>query len=126
MAVDLTTKVLQDGARNVVVQVDGISDGLGEISLQAVVDAAALSPPASRLRVKEIEGNVNGGIVSLYWQQTTPVLIGHYEGQVDADYCKIGGLANRSADASSTGSILLTTTGFDAGGNFNLILHLWR
>lgn len=123
MAVSATVAKLEIGPRNVAYNLTGLGDGLGQETLVKKVDITTLLPISPRLRVERISGTVSYGVVLLYWEATVPVLFAVLSDQICLDYNRIGGLTN-SADLGRTGSILLSTLGFEQNSTYTLLLEL--
>lgn len=118
----VTTQIVTDGARNLVVHLTGYSDdGAGENAVTKV-DVTGLTPPCSRLRLQRINGSVNGGSVRLLWDGDTPaqfaVLAG---GQVEV--CHPPGRGLNNEEVGTNGNVLLSTVGFDTGAGYDLTLE---
>jgi hypothetical protein len=130
MADTVDVKVLEDGQRNYVVRLTGISDGTGESAVKKVDISTLGGPDASNpalaptsFAVKEIEYNVQGFYaVQLHFDATTDdelAILGAGTGYLPFN--------PPSADPKSsgyTGDIMLTTTGASAGATYDVTLHL--
>lgn len=123
MAISTTTQTLHEGARNLVMQFTGVSDGAGSEDKVIKVDVSTLAPAASAVKVLKITGNVEFGIVELWWDALVPVKFAELSGQIDLDYCKTGGLKN-NAGGGKTGDLLLSTVGFELNSTYNLLLEM--
>ncbi len=124
MGVTTTTQVLNDGARNLIVQWTGISDGNGgQEELARKVDVSALAIPCREVKVRRISGNVEFGIVELFWDALTPVKFAELSGDINLDYCKSGGLVN-NAGGGKTGDLLLSTVGFELNSTYSLNVEM--
>lgn len=123
MAVSLTNQKLELGARNVSFNVTGLGDGNGQQTLFKVVDATLLLPVSTKLRVEHLSGSVDYGVVLLYWDALVPQLFAVLSGQINLDYTRIGGLTNTQSPGF-TGSILLSTVGFELNSAFTLLLEM--
>jgi hypothetical protein len=113
MADVLTTQVVLNGSRNLVVNLNDVSDGSGLAGI-TVVDATSAAfavggqPPGVHLKIKRIVYNVFGMAVLLQWQATTPVDIISLSGFGTLDWGRrIMALPNPNP-AGATGSIILT------------------
>lgn len=128
MAVKVTTTVINNGQRNLNLLFVGQGDGQGQVTLLKIMDAIAYIPPGVRpIRVDKITSDVGYGIVTLYWEAAIPkpfAILGG-TGQV-FDYKNAGGITVPSAQSLEgvTGSILLSTVGFEAGSTFTLKLDM--
>lgn len=125
MAIATTTQTLRDGARNLVMQWGGRSDGSGSEDLVNKVDVSTLSPPATNVSVRKITGTVDFGIVELFWDALTPVRFAELSGQIDFDYERVSGLQN-TKPGGWTGDILLSTVGFEAGSTYSLLVEMLK
>lgn len=122
MSVSSTTQRLEFGSRNVAFNLTGLGDGLGQETLVKKVDGTTLTPISLKLRVERISGTVDFGVVVLYWDAPTPVRFAVLSGQVDIDFNRIGGLTNNAA--YPTGSILLSTLGFELNSTYDLLIEM--
>lgn len=130
MANSLTTQVLVDGPRNVVIKVVGILD-TSDLAATAIADPATLSAInpngqlASQLRIDRIVYTVEEGLdVRLTWDATSPVYIIDLVKAGHQEFKRTGGLVN-SAGAGKTGKIMVATEGWTAGVHeFSLVLEL--
>ena len=132
MANSLTTQVIIDGPRHAVVKVIGVLD-TSDQALVTIVDPATLTGmdvtggiKAAKVRLKHMEYAIEDGLtVNLYWDATTAVIIGSFNGRGKLDARHYDGLPN-NAGAGVTGKILLATQGFAVGAvmSFSLDLEL--
>ena len=124
MAVVGTAQVLIDDVRNLVMQFSGTCDGEGDEDSVVKVDVSELLPSASRVKIVELEGGVNYGVLKLLWDgpHESPVEFLALEGNVESEYRNYGGLNNKVE--GSSGDILFSTEGFQAGSNYNLIMTM--
>lgn len=125
MAFQTTNQIVHDGARSVVVHLNGVCDGgvFGDEKLEMKVMASCLSPPARNLKMNRIDYNVSGGIVSLWRQADDPVKICDMAGTGFFDYSNVGGMPS-NAGPSENGDLLISTTGFDAGSSYSIKLDM--
>lgn len=131
MANAVTTQVLVDGPRNVIIKVDGYLD-TSDYPATAIADPATLSfvdngntYKASQLRIDRIIYAIDEGlVVTLLWDATTPVRIVDLARSGHMEFQKGQGLQN-NAGAGKTGKILLSTEGWGSGiKEFTLYLEL--
>lgn len=122
MAMMTTNRTLYDGRKNVVVQLTGISDGMGGETNVIKVDASELSPPAKSLAIKKITYDVSGGLVQLLRDAIDPIQIYTLSSVNEIDLSLVNG--STGGDDTSNGDILLTTLGFDAGSAYNITLEM--
>lgn len=125
MAIAVTSAVLHDGKRNVVMQFTGVSDGSGQETGAVKVDVSTLNPPPVTVKIKSIEYDVNGGNVKLSWDADSDADFAILSGQGALDYCYIDGLIN-SAGAGRTGDILLSTLGFEENSSYTIKLEMLK
>lgn len=122
MADEVSTQVLVNNARRLVLKLTSQSDGTGE-SLVTKVDVSTYS--ASKVRIKKIKYNVVGMLVTLFWGATTNVPICYLEG--DGTICdeKEGGIIN-NAGTGVTGDLLLSTGRHTDGDSYTIILEMTK
>lgn len=123
MAITATSAILQDGRRNAVVQLTGISDGSGQEIGEVKVDMSDLNPSPKSVKVNRIQYDVNGGDVKLSWDGDVDIDFAVLTGRNTLDYCKINGMVN-SADDPKSGNILLSTLGFELNSSYTIKLDL--
>jgi len=123
MAVQTTSQVLHDGARNLVMQFTGICDGLGDEAAAIKVRMADLSPVPLSVKVRKVHYDVSGGLVQLLWAATENVPFLTLSGFDTIKYNFIGGMKNGGGDTAN-GDILLSTLGFDAGSTYSITLEM--
>lgn len=132
MANVVTTQILMDGPRNLVVKLTGVIDtaDVGATSLVTLANLSAVdgagSPP-TRLIVDKISYNVESPLaVHLAWDATTDVTFASLVNSGDdLEFKSFGGLYNTEA-AGVTGAIMYSTQGWSAGAvlSFNVILEM--
>lgn len=122
MAINTTVQTLEEGPRNLIVHWTGVSDGTGSEDGVLKIDVSALSPKCGSVKVNRISGNVDYGMVELYWDAPTPLKFAELSGQIILDYCKAGGLVNNAT--GKTGDVLLSTTGFELNSTYDLLIEL--
>ena len=120
-----TSQKLHDGARNVVMQFTGISDGgVGDQETNVVkVDVSLLLPVPTSVKLLLATYEVVGGLVQLLWDADDPVPFLNLASVNEIDYRKIGGLVNPVGPTGS-GNILFSTMGFDAGSSYSIKLEM--
>lgn len=123
MADAVTSQILVDGERNVVMKFTNISDGTGEANALKV-DVSTLAGAPSSVKITEIEYDISGMQVELLWDATTkvPAFI-LSQGQQHLSFKKVGGIIN-NAGAGVTGDLLFTTVGASAGDTYAIVLHM--
>jgi|TARA_R110002012_G_scaffold196704_3_gene365173 hypothetical protein len=118
-AVNVTT--IEDGERQLVVQLTNLSDSTGE-SKVTKIDVSALNSSATgaacnEVRIQEIWAQVHGfdGVQLWYDADTDVVAFNAGVGWNYQDFSNIGGLKMYGTNA--TGDILLSTLGTEASGD---------
>ena len=123
MAIATTVQTLEEGPRNLVVHWTGVSNGSGNEDGVVKVDVSALSPKCGAVKIMRVHGNVEFGMVEIYWDALTPVKALELSGQILLDFCKAGGLTN-NAGGGKTGDVLLSTTGFELNSTYDLYIEM--
>lgn len=123
MTVSFNKQVFNDGPRNYVARFFGLGDGTGvQLTNYKIIDVASMSPPGSAsLKIRRSDFKVLGGIVQLLWDAPAPVVFAELQLSDNFDWRYYGGQSTRGV-ANATGSVLLTTLGFDVGSSFDLTL----
>jgi len=124
MADAVSSQVLVDAERNVVIKLTSTSDGTGE-SAVTKVDVSALKGAPSTVRINKIHYCVAGMVVRLLWDATADVTIVDLQGDGCLDASCFGGLWN-NAGAGVTGDIQLTTVGHTSGDSYTIILEMTK
>jgi hypothetical protein len=138
MANQVTTQILIDNERNVVLKLDGYLDTsdvssttLLDPATLASVNASSLNPQkASTLAISKVIFDVEDLLaVDLYWDATSPVPIWHFTGRGKIDARHFGNLQLKGAGgtantvpAGATGKILYDTQGWSAGAKLSFTL----
>lgn len=123
MADAVTSQVLVDGERNVVMKLTNISDGTGEAAVLKVDVSTLVGAPAS-VKITRIDYDISGMAVNVLWDATTDVTTCILStGQASLDFTKMGGLIN-NAGAGVTGDILFSTIGHTASDTYSIVLHM--
>lgn len=131
MANTITTQVIINGPRDVVIKVNILGDGSGEETDTIIFDASAYAPIADENKLMKIEYALNGFSAYLEWDATADVplisLVGDHPYFMPYDFCEssmgVAGIPN-NAGAGRTGDILITTSGLGAGDNGHIILYV--
>jgi hypothetical protein len=127
MANVVKINIEEDGPRNVVAKVTLVLDS-ADLSGTTILDPATLdatNPPTDLLAVHEIQYSVMDGlVVGLYWNATTPKRIVSLTGRgifpVGPNY---GGIQN-NAGVGVDGKITCTTTGFSSATLYaTMVIH---
>ena len=127
MANVLTTQLLIDEERNVVVNIQGFLD-TSDLAATTVLNPATLSariPAATQLNIRKIEFAVEDLlVVSILFDATADVVAFQCVGRGEVNFCDVGGL-NNNAGAGKTGQIQISTQGWSVGGllSFNIVLY---
>lgn len=126
MANLITKQLLEDGERNVVVNVVGYldtADAAGEV----ILDVSALSagnPVTNRLLIMHVEYSIEATLTCiLQFDATTPVDAVDLYGFGKLNYEKVGGIPN-NAGVGVTGDILLSTEGWSGGAKLHFTIKL--
>lgn len=123
MANVFTVQTLQDGPRNVILNVEGVLD-TSNLAVTDVVDPTTLNPVATALRIDQVDYSITDQLgVQLLWDATADVTALALAGRGNNTYQKEGGLQN-NAGAGKTGKIQIVTTGW-ASGTQTFSLKLW-
>ena len=131
MANTITTQILVDGPKNVVVKIDGFVD-TSDLASTVLLDPATLSvvdsngTKATKLRIDKIVYDIEDQLsCNLSWDATTPVLIWHLLGRNKLEFDKkYGGLQNNGG-AGVTGKITMVTQGWSASAilSFSILME---
>lgn len=119
----VTTLVIQEGPRNLIMQFTGVGDGSGNETNVVKVDVSTLRPPAYTVRIRKISGTVEFGIVQVWWDALVPVKALELSGDINLDFERCGGLLN-NAGGGKTGDILFKTIGFELNSTYNLLFEM--
>ena len=121
----VTTQILRDGRRNLVMKFTNISDGSGE-SAVTKVDVSSLSESPARVRITRIDYTTAGIGLDILWDADTDVLaLTIPQDMSDSiDYRWFGGVTN-NAGAGMTGDIKFSTNNSPlAGDRYTVVLHM--
>ena len=129
MTNSVTTQILEEGPRNVIVKIAGVLD-TSDYSLNTAIDISTLNqggigPTPTQLRIDHIDYSISDQIeVQLWWDATTDVIILPIAGRGRMTFWNFGGLTN-NAGAGKTGNINIKTTGYSSGTQvFSVILEM--
>ncbi len=123
-----TSQVLIDGARNFVIRLTGVQDGTGtQLTNVKVIDVATMMPPSGpSFKIRRMQFKVMGGIVQLAWETSVlpaaPKTFAELQLTGDDHYFRFGGQSTRGVP-NATGSVLLSTLGFDVGSSYDLTIE---
>ena len=121
----VTTQILRDGRRNLVMKFTNISDGSGE-SAVTKVDVSSLSESPARVRITRIDYTTADIGLDILWDADTDVLaLTIPQDMSDSiDYRWFGGVTN-NAGAGRTGDIKFSTNNSPlAGDRYTVVLHM--
>jgi hypothetical protein len=130
----VTTQVLENGSRWLVMKFTSISDGTGETAVKKV-DAQSqtyavniqgqLLVPGVHLKLREIQWSVEGMKLLLLWDATVPVTMMALQGNGSGldRFDRVGGLPNPQAPGA-TGSILFTTLDAALNSTYSVVLRM--
>ena len=128
MANSAVSQILEDGARQTVVNFQGVID-TSDLASTVVVDPAVqfIDPinPTTQYRVDRIEFSIQDPIVvRLWWDASTPVKMVELAGRGFFWLGRIYGGLQNNAGAGKTGKITATTVGYTSGAlSFTVILR---
>ena len=125
MAIDTQIHTVYDGGLAATLQIIGKSDGQSGQEVDVVkVDVSELTPPCSSVAIEEISYNVEGGTVTLSWDDLTPLPFAYLKGMDNINYRREGRLPNLADPTSRSGDILLSTVDFDPNGSYTILLKM--
>ena len=124
MADTVQVTTINDGDRNLVVQLTNTSDGTGE-SAVTKIDISTLSfsdgEVPNSLSLQEIQWNMQGiTSVTLEWDATTNDEMVLLNGNGYKNFEDSGGLPDPQS-TGSTGDVALTTAGATSGGTYDIV-----
>lgn len=123
MADAVTSQILVDGERNVVMKFTNVSDGTGETAVLKV-DVSTLAGAPASVKITRIDYDISGMAVNVLWDATADVsAIVLSTGQFSLDFGVMGGLPN-NAGAGVTGDILFSTIGHTLGDTYSIVLYM--
>lgn len=124
MADAVTTQVLHNNERNLVIKFTNISDATGEAAVTKV-DPATYGYTATSLRIMRITYSTVNMSVQILWDATADVLAWALPKDITdtIDFTKFGGIAN-NAGAGVTGNIQFTTAGAAIGSSYSIVLEM--
>lgn len=125
MANVITTQVLKNSRKEVIVKVTVLGDGSGEETDTVIFDASDYDYMTDGNNLREIEYALSGFDIELEWHATAniPIINLVEDHQTWVDYERIGGIPN-NAGAGRTGDILMTTVGLDDGDFGHIIFRI--
>lgn len=137
MADVVTSQVLLNGPRHLVMRFTNVSDGTGESGVKKVDAASATNgvvvqgqtiTPGVHLKVTEVKYDIKSMGLRIQWDASSPadmLVLGGYD---VLDFRDSGGIQNPGAAAltGSTGSILFTTLGAVANSSYSVVLSMTK
>ena len=121
----VTTQILRDGRRNVVIKFTNISDGTGETAVTKV-DVSALSESPARVRITRVDYTTAGIGLDILWGADADVLAMTIPQDMSdtLDYRWFGGVTN-NAGSGRTGDIKFSTNNSPLDGDrYTVVLHM--
>tara|TARA_R100000773_G_C4208038_1_gene108322 strand:+ start:113 stop:520 length:408 start_codon:yes stop_codon:yes gene_type:complete len=129
MADTVTTQIIEQGERNVVMKFTNVSDGTGE-SAVAKVDVSALTAnkagvSCSEVRIMRVSHAIVGMSVQMFFNASTNVFIMELAESSNGhlDFKGFGGIPN-NAGSGKNGDVLFTTKGHSSGDTYSIILEM--
>lgn len=124
MADAVTSQVIVEGDRNLVMKFTNISDGTGE-SAVTKVDVSALAPAAADVVIEKIHYATFGMAVRILFDATTdvPAWLVPADDCGTFDFTAFGGITN-NAGTGKTGDLQFTTIGHSSGDTYTIILEM--
>lgn len=122
---------IEEGPSHLVLQINLLSDGSGELANAPIFSPADCSPALSATRPRFIIREIWYGLVwfdvTIKFAANTPATIWTLARDCDShtDFCKFGGIPNYQQippDPSATGVILFSTNGFTTAGEAGSII----
>lgn len=118
----VTTQIILDEARNLVMKFTNFSDGTGENGVTKV-NALLLKPnPGAHLKLWRYAYDIKTMNVRIIWEgipNKDMLVLGGFANAVDCEF--FGGIPNNAAQP--TGNVLFTTNGATANASYSIILH---
>lgn len=130
MSNTIDTRTIQDGPKNLVVEVFILGDGSGEETATQLIDVSDYSGHGvdwDEVSVRKITHELTGFSVNLLWDATTDdqfVALSD-DGSSPHDYTKFGGLINPGS-TGFTGDIMFSTVGLGSGDVGHMVLEMWK
>lgn len=134
MADVVTSQVLLNGPRHLVMKFTNESDSTGESSVTKV-DATSTTyantvqgnvvVPGTHLKVTKVIYDVKGMGLRIQWDADTDTDMLVLGGYGTMDFHDIGGLQNPMG-TGATGSIKFTTVGAASGSSYSVIMHMTK
>lgn len=136
MADLVTTQILENGFRRLVMKFTNLSDGTGEAAVKKV-DATSNTfavlgqPPGVHLKIVDVDYDLQNMSVRLLWDASTPtdiMILSQNSMSMGKALDQRGGFQGfiNPQAAGATGSILLTTVGAAANSSYTIILSMTK
>jgi len=124
MADVVSSQIIMDGSKTVVIKFTNISDGTGEAAV-VKADASALLGAPTKLKIMRMWAMTNGMAVSILFDATADLLaaVAPADEATHLDFRSFGGI-NNDAGSGVTGDISFTTAGAGAGDTYSIVLEL--
>jgi hypothetical protein len=121
MADAVTSQVLLDGPRNLVMKFTNISDGTGE----SAVTKVAAATYGTGVKINKIHYSTFGMAVRILWDATAdvPAFLVPQDADGSFDFTSFGGIIN-DGGTGVTGNIQFTTIGAASGDTYTIILEM--
>ena len=131
MAIAATQQIIANGPRNLVLKYTfaGTTGDLAAgilVNVSAFVDSNGVALGANSLTLMGVQASLIGFSAALLWEAATDVpLVSIPDGQpLDQDFSKFGGIKDNST-TTSTGDVVITTTGYTAAAGEGGHIYLW-
>ena len=128
MANSVTTQILEEGPRNIIMKIAGVLDtsdyALNTFVSMAAINQGGLGPTPTQVRIDHIDYSISDQLeIQLFWDATADVVILPLAGRGRMSFWNFGGLTN-NAGTGKTGDVLIKTTGWTSGTQvFSVILE---
>ena len=126
MSDTVTTKLVYENNRRIVIHMTNLSDGTGESSVRKVVKADYLGPNLKvpgHFVVEKIMYDVASMRVHLQWDRAPAETIAVLQGWGTLNFSKRGA-GMHEVNTGATGDILLTTANQASGDGYDITLYL--
>ena len=131
MAIAATQQIIANGPRNLVLKYTfaGTTGDLAAgilVNVSDFVDSNGVALGANSLTLMGVQASLIGFSAALLWEAATDVpLVSIPDGQpLDQDFSKFGGIKDNST-TTSTGDVVITTTGYTAAAGEGGHIYLW-
>jgi hypothetical protein len=123
MADAVTSQVILNSERNLVMKFTNISDGTGE----SAVTKVAAATYGTNVKIKRIHYSTSGMSVQILWDATADVVAWLIPTDMSdtLDFEAFGGITNNGG-SGVTGNIQFTTVGHTSGDTYSIILEMTK